>query len=43
MSPEFKFTHGILNIHAPTEGLIYSRVLDRLFSRALTITLNLEG
>ncbi len=43
MSPEFKFTHGVLNIHAPTEGLIYSRVLDKLFSRAFTITLNLEG
>jgi len=43
MSPEFKFTHGVLNIHQPTDGLIYSRVIDKLFSRAFTITLNLEG
>lgn len=43
LSPEFKFTHGVLNIHEPTEGLIYSRVIDKLFSRAFTITLNLEG
>jgi hypothetical protein len=43
MSPEFKFTHGVLNIHEPTEGLIYSRVIDKLFSRAFTLTLNLEG
>lgn len=43
LSPEFKFTHGVLNIHEPTEGLIYSRVLDKLFSRAFTLTINLEG
>jgi hypothetical protein len=43
LSPEFKFTHGVLNIHEPTDGLIYSRVLDKLFSRAFTLTINLEG
>jgi hypothetical protein len=43
MSPEFKMSHGILNIHQPTEGLIYSRVIDKLFSRAFTLTINLEG
>lgn len=43
LSPEIKFTHGVLNIHEPTDGLIYSRVLDKLFSRAFTLTINLEG
>jgi hypothetical protein len=43
LSPEFKMSHGILNIHKPTDGLIYSRVIDKLFSRAFTLTINLEG
>lgn len=43
MSPEFKMSHGVLNIHSPTDGLIYSRPLDKLFSRTFTFTLNLEG
>lgn len=43
MSPEFKVSHGFINIHAPTPGLIYSRVIERMYSRTFTITLNLEG
>lgn len=43
MSPEFKMSHGVLNINAPSEGLIYSRPIDKLFSRTFTFTLNLEG
>jgi hypothetical protein len=42
LSPEFKFTQGLINIHNPT-GSIYSRVIDQLFSRAFTISINFEG
>lgn len=43
LSPEFKVSHGIKNIKFPNENLIYSRAIDKLFSRAFTISLNLEG
>lgn len=43
LSPEFKMSHGFVNIHAPTQGLIYSRVIDRMYSRTFTFTINLEG
>ena len=42
LSPEVKVSHGILDIHEPS-NLIFSRVLDSLFSRAFTISINLEG
>jgi hypothetical protein len=42
LSPEFKFTQGLIDIHNPT-GSIYSRVIDKLFSRAFTISINFEG
>ncbi len=43
MSPEFKMSHGVININSPTENFIYSRVIDRLYSRTFTFTINLEG
>ena len=43
LSPEFKMSHGVINIHAPTPGLIYSRTIERMYSRTFTFTLNLEG
>jgi hypothetical protein len=43
MSPEFKMSHGVINIHSPTDGYIYSRVIDKLYSRTFTFTLFLEG
>lgn len=43
LSPEFKMSHGFVNIHAPTQGLIYSRVIERMYSRTFTFTINLEG
>lgn len=43
LSPEFKVSHGFINIHAPTQGLIYSRVIERMYSRTFTFTINLEG
>ena len=43
LSPEFKVSHGMFDIKAPNEDLIYSRVVDRLFSRMFTISFNIEG
>ena len=43
LSPEFKMSHGFVNIHAASPGLIYSRVIDRMYSRTFTFTINLEG
>ena len=43
MSPEFKVSQGFLNINSPTQNLIYSSVIQKLYSRTFTFTLNLEG
>jgi hypothetical protein len=43
MSPEFKISQGVLNVNSPTKGYVYSRVIERLYSRTYTFTLNLEG
>lgn len=43
LSPEIRVSHGFLNVHAPTDGLIYSRTIERMYSRTFTLTLNLEG
>lgn len=43
MSPEFKMSHGFIDIHAPTPGLINSRVIERMYSRTFTLSINLEG
>ncbi|GIV32911.1 MAG: hypothetical protein KatS3mg031_0446 [Chitinophagales bacterium] len=42
-SPEVKIANGFLNIHSRNETLIYSRVLDKLFSRSIIISLHFEG
>ena len=43
LSPEFKVSHGLINRKFPNENLIYSRAIDKLFSRMFTISINLEG
>ncbi len=43
LSPEIKVSHGFINLHTPTPGLIYSRTIERMYSRTFTLTLNLEG
>jgi len=43
LSPEFKMSHGVINVHAPTPGLIYSRTIERMYSRTFTLSINLEG
>ncbi len=42
-SPEFKISQGINNILIFNEGLEQSNVLDRVLSRAFTISLHFEG
>jgi hypothetical protein len=42
LSPEIKVSHGFVNLNVPG-ALIYSRVVDRMYSRTFTLTLNLEG
>lgn len=43
LSPEIKFSHGLMNIHDRNAGLIYSSVIDRLLARGLTISFHFEG
>jgi hypothetical protein len=43
MSPEFKMSHGIIDINSPTKNYMYSRVIDKLYSRTFTFSLHLEG
>ncbi len=43
LSPEFKMSHGFINIHSSTPGLIYSRTIQTMYSRTFTLSLNLEG
>lgn len=42
-SPEIKVFHSFMDIKRPNEGLIYSRSIDKLFSRIFSFTINLEG
>ena len=43
MSPEFKVSQGLINVNSPTQNFIYSTVIQKLYSRTFTFTLNLEG
>lgn len=43
MSPEFKMSHGVIDINSPTNNYMYSRVIDKLYSRTFTFSLHLEG
>ena len=42
LSPELKFTYGMANIHARDPNLKYSSVFDKLQSRMITFSLNIE-
>ncbi len=42
-SPEIKYSHGFGNIHIYDASKIESRALEKVVSRALTISLNFEG
>lgn len=43
LSPEIKFSHGLLNIHDRNPNLIYSSPIEKLFSRGFTFSLHFEG
>lgn len=42
-SPEIKVANGFINIHSKNDALIYSRVIDKLFSRGIIFSLHFEG
>ncbi len=42
-SPEIKFSAGTFNVHEPNEDLIYSRQLEKLRNRSITISVFFEG
>lgn len=42
-SPEIKISHGVINAHSKSPNLIYSNVIDKLFSRGLIISFHFEG
>jgi len=42
-SPEIKVFHSFMDIKRNNDGLIYSRSIDKLFSRLFSFTINLEG
>ncbi|MEX6688423.1 porin family protein [Danxiaibacter flavus] len=42
LSPEIKFSNGLSNIHSRDPSLKYSNVLDKLQSRMIVFTINLE-
>lgn len=42
LSPELKFTYGMANLHARDPDLKYSSVFDKLQSRMITFSLNIE-
>lgn len=43
MSPEIKVYRSFTNIKQPNPELIYSRAIDKMFSRIFTLCINLEG
>lgn len=43
MTPEIKMSHGFIDVNSPTPGFVYSRVIEKLYTRTFTFTLNLEG
>jgi hypothetical protein len=42
-SPEIKFANGFYNLHAPNETLIYSNMIDKLYSRTISLSFHFEG
>lgn len=42
-SPEIKVFHSFMDIKRNNGGLVYSRSIDKLFSRIFSFTINLEG
>ena len=43
LSPELKFSHGLLNLHDRDPNLLSSSSIDKIFSRSLMISISIEG
>jgi hypothetical protein len=43
LSPEIKFSYGVFDLHRRNEALVFSSVMDKVFSRGFSISLNFEG
>jgi hypothetical protein len=43
LSPEIKFSYGVLDLHSRDESLSFSSTIDKLFSRGFAISLHFEG
>jgi hypothetical protein len=43
LSPEIKFSYGVLDIHSRDENTTFSSSIDKLFSRGFAISLHFEG
>ncbi|BDS11964.1 type IX secretion/gliding motility protein PorT/SprT [Aureispira anguillae] len=43
LSPEVKFSYGLRNLHDQNQQLVFSSVIDKLFSRGFSISLHFEG
>lgn len=43
LSPEIKFSYGVMNSHSRDESLSFSSVMDQVFSRGFAISLHFEG
>lgn len=43
LSPEFKVSNSILNLHKNDNSLIYSKYINGLYNRSFTFSLNFEG
>ncbi len=43
LAPEIKISQGLINVHARDPKLQFSNVLQYLFTRVISITLNIEG
>ncbi len=43
LAPEIRISQGLFNVHAADSKLIYSRVIDKLYSRSIQIIFHFEG
>ncbi|MEY2829042.1 MAG: hypothetical protein RIQ33_900 [Bacteroidota bacterium] len=43
LAPELKISQGLMNVLSPDSRLIFSRELDKLRSRTITISIHIEG
>ncbi|HYD90898.1 MAG TPA: outer membrane beta-barrel protein [Flavobacterium sp.] len=42
-SPEIKFSQGLFDVHSKDSNLMFSNVIEKLFTRSLIISLHFEG